>query len=309
MEIIERQLDAPDKVLDFLATSSSGFELVPTGRKAYRANIKLARWNGISLSKITSSEAWLISHSGPGFLSVSVPESLPLQVRIGKRAMTCNRDSACLMNPEDPFQLLLPHNTTVYVVNMFKPWPCNYSATLAGGAAARLPNQFPLTTAAGLAFRRHLAFLWSEIQCDSPVLASDIVVEGFGRMLFMSLQLAANGGLRLKTKAAQPAYLRRVVDFIMANLSQPLSINDIATVAGVHARTLHKAFCQHFGESAMAFVQHQRLERVQRQLLEADPQSTSVTDAAIENGFAHLSRFAAAYRHRFGEYPSETLRR
>ena len=47
-------------------------ETVPTGRKAYRANIKLARWNGISLCKITSSEAWLISHSGPGFLSVSV---------------------------------------------------------------------------------------------------------------------------------------------------------------------------------------------------------------------------------------------
>ena len=309
MEIIERQLDAPDKVPDFIATSSGGLEVVPTGRKAYRANIKVARWNGISLSKITSSEAWLISHRGSGFLSVSVPESLPLQARIGKHVITCNRDSACLMNPEDPFQLLVPHNTTVYVVNMFKPWPRNYTATPAGGAAVHLPNQFPLTTAAGLAFRRHLAFLWSEIQCDSPVLASDSVVEGFGRMLFMSLQLAANGGLRLKAKAAQPAYLRRAVDFVMANLSQSLSINDIAVVAGVHARTLHKAFCQHFGESVMAFVQHQRLERVQRQLLEADPQSLSVTDAAVENGFAHLSRFAAAYRDRFGEYPSETLRR
>ena len=128
-------------------------------------------------------------------------------------------------------------------------------------------------------------------------------------MLLMSLQLAANGGLRVDAKSARPAYLRRAVDFIMAHLSQPLSINDIAAVAGVHPRTLHKVFCQHFGESVMAFIQHQRLERVQRRLVEADPQSMSVTDAAVENGFVHLSRFAAAYRCRFGEYPSETLRR
>jgi AraC-like DNA-binding protein len=151
--------------------------------------------------------------------------------------------------------------------------------------------------------------MWSEIQCDSPILASDTVVEGFGRMLLMSLQLAANGGLRLDARSAPPAYLRRTVDFIMAHLSRPLSMNDVAEVAGVHARTLHKIFRQHFGESVTAFIQHQRLEQVQRRLLEADPQSSSVTDAAIENGFFHLSRFAAVYRCRFGEYPSETLRR
>jgi AraC-like DNA-binding protein len=234
--------------------------------------------------------------------------SLPLQARIGKQDMICNRNSACLVNPEDPFQLLLPHNTTIYAVSVFESSLCNDTSMLAGSTPLRLPNQFPLATAAGLAFRRHLAFLWSEIQCNSPILASDTVVEGFGRMLLMSVQLAANGGLPLDTKSAPPAYLHRVVDFIMAHLSRPLSINEIAAVAGVHARTLHKSFCQHFGESVTAFIQHQRLERVQRQLREADPQSTSVTDAAIENGFFHLSRFAAAYRCRFGEYPSETLR-
>ena len=309
MEIIERQFQVPDKVPEFIATSAHGLALKPTGCGAYRANVKVARWHGISLCRLTSSEAWLISREQPGFLCVSIPESLPLQARIGEQVMTCNRNSACLVNPEDPFQLLLPKNTTVSMVSLFKPSLRNYTTTLAGSTPLRLPNQFPLATAAGHAFRRHLAFLWSEIQCDSPILASDTVAEGFGKMLFMSLQLAANGGLRLDTRNAPPAYLRHTVDFIMTHLSQPLSINDVAEVAGVHARTLHKVFCQHLGESVMTFIQHQRLERVQRQLLEADPQSTSVTDAAVENGFFHLSRFAAAYRCRFGEYPSETLRR
>ncbi len=309
MKVIERHFQVPDEVPEFIVNSASELALIPTARTTYRADIKVARWRGISLSKLTSSEAWLVSQGQPGFLCVSIPESLALQARIGKQVITCNRDSACLVNPEDPFQLLLPQNTTMYTVSVFKPWLRHFTATLAESTPLRLPNQFPLATAAGLAFRRHLAFLWSEIQCDSPILASDTVVEDLGKMLLMSLQLAANGGLRLDTKSARPAYLRRAVDFILAHLSQPLSIDDIAAVAGVHARTLHKAFCQHFGESVMAFIQHQRLERVQRILLEADPQSMSVTDAAVENGFAHLSRFAAAYRCRFGEYPSETLRR
>jgi AraC-like DNA-binding protein len=34
-----------------------------------------------------------------------------------------------------------------------------------------------------------------------------------------------------------------------------------------------------------------------------------VSDAALDSGFVHLGRFAVAYRRRYGESPSETLRR
>ncbi|MBN9274969.1 MAG: helix-turn-helix domain-containing protein, partial [Mesorhizobium sp.] len=43
-------------------------------------------------------------------------------------------------------------------------------------------------------------------------------------------------------------------------------------------------------------------------LREAD-EKTSVTDAAYAAGFGHLGRAASAYRRRYGETPSETLRR
>jgi AraC-like DNA-binding protein len=39
----------------------------------------------------------------------------------------------------------------------------------------------------------------------------------------------------------------------------------------------------------------------------AEP-GTTVTSVALDSGFAHLGRFAAAYRHHYGESPSETLR-
>ena len=43
--------------------------------------------------------------------------------------------------------------------------------------------------------------------------------------------------------------------------------------------------------------------------LEAPGRNTSVTNVAYDCGFSHLGRFAQEYARRFGESPSETLRR
>ncbi len=108
---------------------------------------------------------------------------------------------------------------------------------------------------------------------------------------------------------ALPAYLRSAVDFIMANLTEPLSVDDIAAAAGVSHRQLYVAFQVNFGLSVMAFVRQRRLELANRQLRAGDVEVATVTGVALNTGFQHLSRFASAYRQRFGEFPSETLRR
>jgi len=43
-------------------------------------------------------------------------------------------------------------------------------------------------------------------------------------------------------------------------------------------------------------------------LMRADSRE-SVTSAALQSGFSNLGAFSAYYRERFGEQPSETLRR
>jgi AraC-like DNA-binding protein len=49
-----------------------------------------------------------------------------------------------------------------------------------------------------------------------------------------------------------------------------------------------------------------RLHRVRSALQTAEPETT-VTAIAVEFGFWHFGRFAAAYRKLFGESPSATL--
>jgi transcriptional regulator GlxA family with amidase domain len=77
----------------------------------------------------------------------------------------------------------------------------------------------------------------------------------------------------------------------------------------VAQRTLNLA-CQEFlGESAVQYARNRRLDRVHERLLASDPATTLVTSVATQYGFWELGRFAKAYRLRFGERPSETLRR
>ena len=58
----------------------------------------------------------------------------------------------------------------------------------------------------------------------------------------------------------------------------------------------------------MEFLTEQRLHRAHEKLLKARL-ADSVTNIALDCGFNHLGRFSQLYRKRFGERPSETLRK
>jgi AraC-like DNA-binding protein len=105
-----------------------------------------------------------------------------------------------------------------------------------------------------------------------------------------------------------PWQVRIVEEFILENADRPLSLGDLAIIGGVTARSLQYTFRRHRGCSPMEFLRRIRLERVRNELVHATP-DTTVTSAAMRWGFLHLGRFAAEFRARFNESPSETLSR
>lgn len=98
--------------------------------------------------------------------------------------------------------------------------------------------------------------------------------------------------------------LAAVERYAMKKLHAPISLEDLAGAAGVRPRTLYVDCMRHHGVSPMVWLRGLRLEAARQKL--TGPTQGSVTDVAIECGFGHLGRFAAYYRERFGELPSET---
>ncbi len=89
----------------------------------------------------------------------------------------------------------------------------------------------------------------------------------------------------------------------------PWSIAELCAAIGVAERTLNLACHEFYGAGALRVLRDRRLDAVRRALRRADPIATTVAMEAMRFGFWELGRFAGAYRERFGEAPSATLRR
>lgn len=126
--------------------------------------------------------------------------------------------------------------------------------------------------------------------------------------LLCSRSLCLVDGAMPPPSGIAPRHVRRAREFMEDRIQEAISLEDIAAYAGVSVRSLSRAYQAQYGASPMAALRTLRLEKIRQDL--ADPGAeSSIADIAFRWGYAHLGRFAAAYRERFGEPPHETLRR
>ena len=105
---------------------------------------------------------------------------------------------------------------------------------------------------------------------------------------------------------------KRRLSFIRAieyaeSLNKPISIPEFAAETGVSPRVLELTFRETIGCTPLQYLHQRLLNIVHRELLNAEPGTTSVTEVAIRWGFSELGRFAVQYKRLFGESPSTTL--
>jgi AraC family transcriptional regulator len=102
---------------------------------------------------------------------------------------------------------------------------------------------------------------------------------------------------------ALPAWrLRHVIDYIDAHLDQDLTLAELAAVAGFSPSHFKALFRQATSTPVHRFVLERRVERARLHLLEG---RLSVTEVALETGFAHPSHMARWMRRIVGKSPSQ----
>jgi methylphosphotriester-DNA--protein-cysteine methyltransferase len=127
-----------------------------------------------------------------------------------------------------------------------------------------------------------------------------------------SLLACLSQGLVKPDRAAIGRHRQIVARFERALEERPeemLSLSGICATIGVAQRTLNLACLEFLGEGPVRYARNRRLDLVRAELLASDPADSPVTTSAMRYGFWELGRFAQAYRLRFGERPSDTLRR
>jgi AraC family transcriptional regulator len=110
----------------------------------------------------------------------------------------------------------------------------------------------------------------------------------------------------VRKDALGPEKLRKVIDFIEANLDTTIGLSDLAVTTGLSPHHFARGFRAATGVSPYQFVLQRRLLRAQALLAETQ---MPISEVALAVGFSSQSRLTSAFRTRFQDTPAAYRRR
>ena len=236
-----------------------------------------------------------------------------LEHRVDGEVVCVSRNCALIQSPSQPVEVRTPESFELLFLRFDREsFVAELEKLLLRKVHAPLVFSpgFSTRTVAGKRVREMVATLQALLrQCitfDQRRYAASLETELIG--LLLETQRHNYTRLLARRQGAGSWQVRIAEEFISSNAHLPLSLGDISLAAGVNARTLQHAFQSKRGYSPLQFMRRVRLQKVRAELSQASDACT-VTSVAWRWGFLHFGRFAREYQMRFGEKPSETLRR
>jgi transcriptional regulator GlxA family with amidase domain len=97
-----------------------------------------------------------------------------------------------------------------------------------------------------------------------------------------------------------PWLVRKISNFIDANLTSAVRVDDLAALAKLSRYHFSRAFRQSFDESPHAYIMRRRIERAQGLMLTS---VVPLSQIAVECGLADQAHFTKLFRRLVGESP------
>lgn len=295
--------------------------LAPTGRSDPRFH---ARHNSAGFGDFSIN---YVSYGGsvdidPGcldrFFLLQVPLRGGARVRAGKRMVAAAPErTASLLSPTLPTQMVWQDDCAKLILLMDRRVVEQRAAALAeqNERVIEFDPEIDLSSPFGRALGAQLDYLVDLAEHAGPDQAFSATLTAMLREAALSLLLTGqrhsftDAIARIDHRPVPlPGVLRKARQYLEANAAEPLDLERMARAAGTGIRSLQLGFQRHFGTSISQMLQDIRLTHLHARLRAAEP-CARVIDIAFDLGFTHPSRMASAYRARFGESPSDTLRR
>lgn len=134
----------------------------------------------------------------------------------------------------------------------------------------------------------------------------------FGEAISLALltyiegRYATSPDLRRQDQGLSALKLRRLHDFIVENLAQDLSLEDLAAAADMSPSHLCRRFKQATGSTPYRYVLNARIEKAKELLAKGH---VPISDAALSVGFSSQSHFSDTFRRFTGKSPKQFLDR
>lgn len=100
--------------------------------------------------------------------------------------------------------------------------------------------------------------------------------------------------------------LNGVLDWVMSNLGESITLTKLERISGLSARSLQLMFKRYLNTTPMSWVKEQRIQKAHRLLIQQP--SLLISEVARLCGYPSAEMFAARYRQRFAQTPSQARR-
>ncbi|KIG13398.1 Transcriptional regulator, AraC family protein [Enhygromyxa salina] len=137
---------------------------------------------------------------------------------------------------------------------------------------------------------------------DDPV-ALRVLANGRLRELLFTI-IEGEAGPLVRQTFGGAHDITRVLTYLRENLSEPLSVDDLARRAGMSRPVFHRRFKEATSFSPLRFIKTLRLSHAAMQIVGGK----AVSDAADAVGYNSASQFSREFRQQFGKSPRQWAR-
>lgn len=213
-----------------------------------------------------------------------------------------------LINPDDPVELTYSDDCEKFILKLPVHWvdaACERRQWKRSGEFIRFGSRHQLERYRCLP--RLLELLCLEAEDEQADAASS--QQHYARIIAEKLLLnVSNDAVRTPDKEVSPLF-ERIVHYIDEHVQQNIRPEQLARLSHISERSLYALFERNVATTPKHYIRERKLERIHAALRNPASGVRNVTEIALDYGFTHLGRFSECYRQKFGELPSETLRK
>jgi AraC-like DNA-binding protein len=269
----------------------------------------------VSLSLLRyGSEVQVIAPALPDFYLFQWTLTGQVRIRSSRFDLTLAPGTLFVMNPGIPYRKQWSHDARQLMLKIPRrrlQARCRDEL----GTAMPQPVMFesrPCPPSQGQGLSHLLEYLCRDLANSNGLATSGFVRRDMENVLLSGILATLphdqSGAYERDVALPAPHYVQRAEAY-MRSTSSPVSLRELVRETGVSERSLLAGFRRFRGKTPAQFSRDLRLDLARRALTAPNADASSVTDVALAFGFAHLGRFAGCYLARFGELPSETLKR
>jgi AraC family transcriptional regulator len=135
-----------------------------------------------------------------------------------------------------------------------------------------------------------------------PDEVSPLAIESLTMSLLVDFARAEQRSTQPRSMAQGPSWLQRVKERIQDDFSARVTLEDLASEAGIHPVHLATTFRRFYGTTVASYLRQLRIEYACRELLGSD---APLADIALAAGFADQSHFGRVFKRATRMTPAE----